>query len=79
MNVLLPKMRTLPEAAKELKAQDPQTPLTYPVLRRLVKSGKIPFVTSGRRTLINMADLENLCVMEQPEPIVPAKIRRIAE
>lgn len=54
----LPRMRSLPEAAKELKEYDPHTSFTEPVLRRMVREGNIPHVKSGRRILINLNSLE---------------------
>lgn len=51
------QMRTLPEAARELVEADPQTRLTLPVLRRMVKSGQIPAVYSGKRALIDISKL----------------------
>ena len=49
----LPRMRTLPELARELAEHDPKTHLTLPVLRRLVKLNIIPVVYSGRRALVD--------------------------
>ena len=53
----LPRVRTLPEAAKELAIADPGTRLTLPVLRRLVATGVVPVVYSGRRALVDMTRL----------------------
>ena len=54
----MPRMRLIKEAYEELKAQDPETPLTEYTLRRMVKMGKIPGVYIGNRYLINMDMLE---------------------
>ena len=37
----LPRMRTIPQAFKEIKALDPDTSITMSVLRRLVKEGAV--------------------------------------
>lgn len=55
----MPRIRTLKEAAAELKAKDPETAITEYALRRLVKSGKLPHVLAGRKYLINMQVLES--------------------
>lgn len=55
-----PRMRTLPEAHRELKAQDPNTCYTLRALRAAVNSGKIPCTKVGSKTLI---DLDNLYAM----------------
>lgn len=77
-NCSLPRMRTLPEAAKELKAEDPNTCLTLPVLRRLVKEGVVPCVYSGKRALVDMATL-NEYFKQHVEQTRPSPIRRVKE
>lgn len=52
------RMRSLPKAAEELKAKDPGTDISYWVLRRWVKEGKIPSVQTGRNHLIDLDKLE---------------------
>ena len=54
----MPRMRTIQEAAKELKQSDPNTAITPYAIRQLVISGKIPYVSAGRKRLINMDVLE---------------------
>lgn len=48
------RMRLLKQAYAEIKAADPNTALTMTALRRLVLSGVIPTVNSGRKRFINM-------------------------
>ena len=48
------KMRTLPEAIKILKEQDPETALTLTALRRKVKRGEIPAIMVGVKSLIDV-------------------------
>ena len=52
------RMRSLPRAAEELKTKDPGTDISYWILRRWVKEGKIPSVQTGRNHLIDMDKLE---------------------
>lgn len=48
-----PRMRTLPEAAAELKSIDENTAVTLSALRRMVKSGELPYIAIGNKRLIN--------------------------
>lgn len=54
------RMRSLPEAYRELKTADPNTCLTLPALRRWAKEGTIKTVKVGRIPLCNLDELENL-------------------
>lgn len=51
------KMRTLPQAAAELKAADPETAISVSTLRLLVKRGEIPVVKIRNRQLVSMDTL----------------------
>ena len=58
----MPRMRTIQEAAAELKKTDPNTAVTPHAIRQLVLSGAIPHIRAGKKYLINMKNLENyLC------------------
>ena len=59
------RLRTVPEAFRELKKEDPSTAFTMTALRRLVKTGKIPVVLIGNKRLV---DLDTL-----PEELMTAK------
>lgn len=54
----MPTMRTIPNAVKEYRTKDPQTPVTATALRRWVKEGVVASVTVGRTILCNMESLE---------------------
>ncbi len=55
------KMRTIPKAVKELRAEDPDTPVTLYRLRRWVKQGKVKSFDGGRRsTLVDLGDIKRL-------------------
>lgn len=55
-----PRMRTIPEAAAELKRMDKNTAITLCALRRMVKTGEIPSVAIASKRLINMNQLLEL-------------------
>ena len=50
----LPRMRTVSEAAREIKAKDPHTAITEHHIRQLAVSGRIPRVKAGRKYLISL-------------------------
>lgn len=50
----LPRMRTIPQAFKEIKALDPDTSITVSVLRRLVKEGAVETVQVANKRLLNL-------------------------
>ena len=52
-NLKIPRMRTVPEAAKELKEMDEHTAVTEYHIRQLALSGVLPRVQAGRKILIN--------------------------
>ena len=52
-----PRMRTAQGAVATLKEEDPDTQITVSMVRRLVRSGKVPCVSMGRKKLINVDTL----------------------
>ena len=50
----IPRMRTIPEAFRELKAADPNTAYTLRAFRAAVSRGEIPVVCVGNKRLINL-------------------------
>lgn len=56
-NLKIPRMRTVPEAAKELKEMDEHTAVTEYHIRQLALSGVLPRVQAGRKLLINLDTL----------------------
>lgn len=48
------RIRTIPQALKEIKEADPGTAITYNSLRRWVNSGTIPHVKAGNTALIDL-------------------------
>ena len=47
------RMRLIKDAFLQIKQDDPDTALTLNALRGIVKSGEIPVIKSGRKTLVN--------------------------
>ncbi len=52
-----PRMRTIPEAAAELKRLDKNTAITLCALRRMVKTGELPSVAIASKRLVNINQL----------------------
>lgn len=50
----IPRMRTINEAADELKALDPHTAISPYHIRRLCLDGVLPRVKAGKKYLINL-------------------------
>lgn len=50
----VPRMRTVREAADELKAHDPHTAMTAYHIRRLCLDGVIPTVKAGKKILLDL-------------------------
>lgn len=77
----MPRMRTIKEAHQELKQLDPNTAVTEYYIKQLVLSGRVPFVTAGRKRLLNFDAL--LSFLENPAPSINTeraqigKIRRL--
>lgn len=53
INAKIPRMRTVHEAAKELRRIDENTAVTEYHIRQLALSGILPRVQAGRKMLIN--------------------------
>ncbi len=65
------RMRLISEAYQEIKAADPNTALTMCALRRLVNSGAIPVVLSGRKKLVNL-DVLLAYLDREGTPVTPS-------
>ena len=53
----LPRMRTAPEAIREIKELDPNSAFTLRDLRRMMSEGTIPVVNINSKRLINLDTL----------------------
>ena len=49
-----PRMRTAQGAVATLKEEDPDTQITVSMVRRLIRSGRLPYVPMGKKKLINV-------------------------
>lgn len=79
---MLPRMRTIQEAAAELRRIDPGTAVTPYRIRRLVLDGTIPHVSAGNKRLINLDTLLHYleeAPAPEPEAVQPGQIRPIKE
>ena len=52
--IKLPRMRTITEAAAEIKALDPHTAITPYHIRQLAITGVLPRVKAGKKYLISL-------------------------
>ena len=80
--MMLPRMRTIQEAAAELKRIDPGTAVTPYFIRSMVLDGTIPHVKAGNKRLINLdALLQYLAEAPAPAPAAPlyGQIRPVPE
>ena len=77
----MPRMRTIEEAIKLLKTDDPECQFTKHALRQMVLNNEIPFVLIGKRKrLINYdALLTKLSSLQVSAAPTPEKIRAISE
>lgn len=53
----IPKLRRISDVIKEMKAQDPDSPVSWYFLRELCKKGKITSLKYGNSWLINVDEL----------------------
>lgn len=51
---MVPRIRTIRQAVKEIKIKDPETVLTYHILKKLVENGTIPCINQESRKYVNL-------------------------
>lgn len=73
----IPRMRTVGEAALELKKLDSNTAVTEYHIRRLAVSGKLPRLKAGKKYLINFDTL--LDYLAQPGEEVYVEVAQGAD
>lgn len=61
----MPRMRTISEAAKHVRATDPGTALTETAIRRLLITGALPCVRIGTKYLLDLDALEAFLAGDQ--------------
>lgn len=79
----VPRMRTVKEAAQEIKAIDPHTAMTPYHIRRLCLTGILPTVKAGKKILLNLDTLieymqDPTAEKFKPKPAVNCGIRRVS-
>lgn len=77
----LPRMRTAPEAIKEIQEIDPKSGLTLTALRRMMKTGEIPVTYINTKRLVNLDLLIEYLYKDNTElasSVEYGKIRRIS-
>lgn len=52
------RLRDMKHAAAEIKRQDPETAITYDLIRRSVITGALPYRQVGRKKLVDIDTLE---------------------
>lgn len=50
--------RTIKQAARELKEEDPNTVITESVIRKLIKEEKIGYTQNGNKKLVDLNDIK---------------------
>lgn len=79
---MAPRMRTIQEAAVELRRIDPNTAVTPYFIRRMVLNGTIPHVKAGNKRLVNLDTLLDYLAnapAPDPEPMEMGRIRPVKE
>ena len=74
---MLPRMRTIEQAAAWLAETDPETAFTKTALRRLVVTGQLPSVRVGQKYLVNLDVLEGFLTGSTAAEASEATGRRI--
>ena len=72
----LPRMRTIKEAIKEIKQEDPHSCMTEHALRRFILDGTIPCIRAGGKYLINIDKLNDYLSIPAEGSTCPG-IRRV--
>lgn len=77
----MPRIRTIQEAYREIKSNDPDTALSAFTIRRLILSNTIPHIKTGNKYLINLDVLEEYLLNPQKTAprIITGGIRCIEE
>lgn len=53
-----PRLRTINQAAKELKEKDANTVITESIIRKLIREEKIGYIQDGNKKLVDLNDIE---------------------
>lgn len=64
------RLRDMKHAAAEIKRQDPETAITYDLIRRSVITGALPYRQVGRKKLVDIDTLEERLFLQQEKEAV---------
>ena len=53
-----PRLRTIKQAAEELKEKDANTVITVSIIRKLIREEKIGYIQDGNKKLVDFNDIE---------------------
>ena len=53
-----PRLRTIKQAAEELKEKDANTVITVSIIRKLIREEKIGYIQDGNKKLVDLNDIE---------------------
>lgn len=53
----IPRLRYINDAVEEIREIDPESPITYDLIRNLIEDGKITKIKYGNAWLVNMDEL----------------------
>lgn len=53
----IPRLRYINDAVEEIREVDPESPITYELIRNLIENGKITKMKYGNAWLVNMDEL----------------------
>ena len=74
---MLPRMRTIDQAAAWLQENDPDTAFTKTALRRRVVTGQLKATRVGQKYLVNLDVLESFLMGSEAEEASEDAVRRI--
>lgn len=63
------RLRDMKHAAAEIKRQDPETAITYDLIRRSVITGVLPYRQVGRKKLVDIDSLEENLFSQQERAV----------
>lgn len=66
------RMRSIYEALNMIKADDPETALTYNSIKSLCLNGYVRYFCSGKKIILNFDDLLSILGVKQSEGIEAA-------
>lgn len=53
----IPRLRYINDAVNEIREEDPESPVTYDLIRALIEDGKITKIKYGNAWLVNLDEL----------------------